>query len=67
MGPAVHTDSSLLTILYQNNTRGLQIFKEGTGWLTIQPHTRVLSLPLLIGSVNKLAFVLHFLVQIEAD
>ncbi|WOH03274.1 hypothetical protein DCAR_0622670 [Daucus carota subsp. sativus] len=37
-----HTDLSLLTILYQNNTRGLQIFKEGTGWLTVQPHTGVL-------------------------
>ncbi|WOH10735.1 hypothetical protein DCAR_0730205 [Daucus carota subsp. sativus] len=42
MGLAEHTDSSLLTILYQNNTTGLQIFREGTGWLTVQPHTGVL-------------------------
>ena len=39
MGLAAHTNFSLLTILYLNNTRDLQIFKEGTGWLTVQPHT----------------------------
>lgn len=42
MGLAAHTDSSLLTILYQNDTTGLQIFKEGTGWLAVQPQTGVL-------------------------
>ncbi|KAK1362989.1 Gibberellin 3-beta-dioxygenase 1 [Heracleum sosnowskyi] len=42
MGLAAHTDSSLLTILHQNKTSGLQIFKEGTGWLTVQPQTGVL-------------------------
>ncbi|KAK1362998.1 Gibberellin 3-beta-dioxygenase 1 [Heracleum sosnowskyi] len=42
MGLAAHTDSSLLTILHQNKTSGLQIFKKGTGWLTVQPQTGVL-------------------------
>ncbi|GAB4842030.1 iron ascorbate-dependent oxidoreductase [Ancistrocladus abbreviatus] len=34
MGLAAHTDSTLLTILYQNNTTGLQVFREGVGWVT---------------------------------
>nr|XP_043624049.1 gibberellin 3-beta-dioxygenase 1-like [Erigeron canadensis] len=37
MGLAAHTDSTLLTILHQNNTSGLQAHKEGTGWVTIPP------------------------------
>ncbi|KAK1416814.1 hypothetical protein QVD17_25931 [Tagetes erecta] len=37
MGLAAHTDSSLLTILHQNNTSGLQAHKEGTGWVTVPP------------------------------
>lgn len=37
MGLAAHTDSTLLTILYQNNTTGLQVLKEGTGWVTVPP------------------------------
>lgn len=37
MGLAEHTDSTLLTILYQNNTSGLQILKEGTGWVMVSP------------------------------
>lgn len=37
MGLAAHTDSSLLTILYQNNTSGLQVLKEGSGWITVPP------------------------------
>ncbi|GLU22153.1 hypothetical protein SLE2022_382490 [Rubroshorea leprosula] len=37
MGLAPHTDSTLLTILYQNNTSGLQVHKEGTGWVTVPP------------------------------
>ncbi|PQQ05179.1 gibberellin 3-beta hydroxylase [Prunus yedoensis var. nudiflora] len=30
-------DSTLLTILYQNNTSGLQVLREGTGWVTVPP------------------------------
>ncbi|KAJ8755998.1 hypothetical protein K2173_024543 [Erythroxylum novogranatense] len=37
MGLAAHTDSTLLTILYQNNTSGLQVLREGTGWVTVTP------------------------------
>ncbi|KAE8696097.1 Gibberellin 3-beta-dioxygenase 1 [Hibiscus syriacus] len=37
MGLAAHTDSTLLTILFQNNTSGLQVFKEGVGWVTVPP------------------------------
>ncbi|XP_076889449.1 gibberellin 3-beta-dioxygenase 1-like [Bidens hawaiensis] len=37
MGLADHTDSTLLTILHQNNTSGLQAHKEGTGWVTVRP------------------------------
>ncbi|CAN4100187.1 unnamed protein product [Withania somnifera] len=37
MGLAAHTDSTLLTILHQNNTSGLQVFKEGSGWVTVPP------------------------------
>ncbi|XP_010429978.1 PREDICTED: gibberellin 3-beta-dioxygenase 2-like [Camelina sativa] len=35
MGLAAHTDSTLLTILYQNNTAGLQVFRDGMGWFTV--------------------------------
>ncbi|GER39649.1 2-oxoglutarate (2OG) and Fe(II)-dependent oxygenase superfamily protein [Striga asiatica] len=35
LGP--HTDSMLLTILHQNDTNGLQILKEGVGWITVEP------------------------------
>ncbi|KAK3219670.1 hypothetical protein Dsin_013640 [Dipteronia sinensis] len=37
MGLAAHTDSTLLTILYQNSTSGLQVLKEGNGWVTVPP------------------------------
>lgn len=37
MGLAAHTDSTLLTILYQNTTSGLQVLREGTGWVTVPP------------------------------
>ncbi|KAE8705125.1 Gibberellin 3-beta-dioxygenase 1 [Hibiscus syriacus] len=37
MGLAEHIDSTLLTLLYQNNTSGLQVFKEGVGWVTVPP------------------------------
>lgn len=38
MGLAAHTDSTILTILHQNNTSGLQVYREGTGrWVTVPP------------------------------
>ena len=37
MGLAPHTDSTLLTILYQNNISGLQVLREGDGWVTVPP------------------------------
>ncbi|KAL6334347.1 hypothetical protein AAG906_014748 [Vitis piasezkii] len=37
MGLAEHTDSSLLTILYQGSTSGLQVVLEGSGWITVPP------------------------------
>ncbi|KAG5228954.1 gibberellin beta-hydroxylase family protein [Salix suchowensis] len=37
MGLAAHTDSTLLTILHQSNTSGLQVLKEGIGWVTVPP------------------------------
>ncbi|KAM7480405.1 hypothetical protein LguiA_028618 [Lonicera macranthoides] len=37
MGLAAHTDSTLLTLLHQNNTSGLQVHREGSGWVTVDP------------------------------
>ncbi|KAK7294144.1 hypothetical protein RJT34_17027 [Clitoria ternatea] len=37
MGLAPHTDSTLITILYQNNVSGLQVLREGEGWVTVPP------------------------------
>ncbi|KAK2984896.1 hypothetical protein RJ640_008661 [Escallonia rubra] len=37
MGLAAHTDSTLLTILHQNKASGLQVHREGTGWVTVPP------------------------------
>ncbi|KAF7814323.1 gibberellin 3-beta-dioxygenase 1-like [Senna tora] len=37
MGLAAHTDSTLLTILYQSAISGLQVSKEGAGWVTVPP------------------------------
>ncbi|XP_024980281.1 gibberellin 3-beta-dioxygenase 1-like [Cynara cardunculus var. scolymus] len=37
MGLAAHTDSTLLTILHQNNTSGLQAHRDGPGWVTVPP------------------------------
>ncbi|XP_043723632.1 gibberellin 3-beta-dioxygenase 1-like [Telopea speciosissima] len=39
MGLAAHTDSTLLTVLYQNNTSGLQVLRDGTCWVTVPPVT----------------------------
>lgn len=35
VGMAAHTDSDFLTIVYQDNTSGLQVLKEGTGWVPV--------------------------------
>ncbi|KAI4355689.1 hypothetical protein L6164_004437 [Bauhinia variegata] len=37
MGMAAHTDSTLLTILHQNGISGLQVLREGNGWITVPP------------------------------
>lgn len=37
MGLAPHTDTSLLTFLHQSETAGLQVFKEGLGWVPVPP------------------------------
>ncbi|XP_050365669.1 uncharacterized protein LOC126784231 [Argentina anserina] len=37
VGLAPHSDSSLFTILH-SRTEGLQIFKEGVGWIIVQPN-----------------------------
>nr|UXX33601.1 gibberellin 3-beta-dioxygenase [Citrullus lanatus]UXX33602.1 gibberellin 3-beta-dioxygenase [Citrullus lanatus]UXX33603.1 gibberellin 3-beta-dioxygenase [Citrullus lanatus]UXX33604.1 gibberellin 3-beta-dioxygenase [Citrullus lanatus]UXX33605.1 gibberellin 3-beta-dioxygenase [Citrullus lanatus] len=37
MGLGAHTDTSLLTIVYQNNTSGLQLLREGNRWVTVEP------------------------------
>lgn len=37
MGLAPHTDTFLLTILHQSRTCGLQIFKDGVGWVPVAP------------------------------
>ncbi|KAK4759489.1 hypothetical protein SAY87_022620 [Trapa incisa] len=37
MGLAAHTDSTLLTILHQNNASGLQVQREGDCWRTVPP------------------------------
>ncbi|KAI7989462.1 Gibberellin 3-beta-dioxygenase 1 [Camellia lanceoleosa] len=37
MGLAPHTDSSLLTLLYQSNTSGLQVLHGNSGWVTVPP------------------------------
>ena len=42
MGLAPHTDTSLFTILHQSQITGLQIFKEGKGWVPVHPHPNTL-------------------------
>nr|UXL73235.1 2-oxoglutarate-dependent dioxygenase GA 3-oxidase [Jasminum sambac] len=37
MGLAPHTDSTILTILHQSNISGLQVLREGCGWVTVAP------------------------------
>ncbi|XP_075507684.1 gibberellin 3-beta-dioxygenase 1-like [Primulina tabacum] len=42
VGLAPHTDSLLLTILHQNDTEGLQVFRENSGWITVPPVSEAL-------------------------
>ncbi|XP_052199957.1 gibberellin 3-beta-dioxygenase 3-like [Diospyros lotus] len=42
MGLAPHTDSSLLTLLYQSNTAGLQVRHGDDGWVAVPPHAGAL-------------------------
>ncbi|GMH15152.1 hypothetical protein Nepgr_016993 [Nepenthes gracilis] len=44
MGLAAHTDSTLITILFQNNIAGLQVLREGFGWVTVSPIPRGLTI-----------------------
>lgn len=37
MGLAAHTDSSLVTLLYQSNTVGLQVYRDRVGWINVEP------------------------------
>lgn len=37
MGLAPHTDTSLFTIVHQARNDGLQIFKDGVGWVPLSP------------------------------
>ncbi|KAJ4837585.1 hypothetical protein Tsubulata_009691 [Turnera subulata] len=37
MGLAPHTDTTLLTLLYQSNTSGLEVLDDSNGWVTVQP------------------------------
>nr|AAF80661.1 putative gibberellin 3 beta hydroxylase [Citrullus lanatus] len=37
MGLAAHTDTSLFTIVHQARHDGLQVFKDGTGWVPLSP------------------------------
>ncbi|GMG99031.1 hypothetical protein Nepgr_000871 [Nepenthes gracilis] len=37
IGLAPHTDSFLFTILHQSDSDGLQIFKDGVGWVPVDP------------------------------
>ncbi|KAI4354064.1 hypothetical protein L6164_002964 [Bauhinia variegata] len=37
MGIAPHTDTSLITVLYQSGTTGLQVLQDGVGWVPVTP------------------------------
>ncbi|KAJ4828255.1 hypothetical protein Tsubulata_012063 [Turnera subulata] len=70
MGLAPHTDTSLLTILHQSSTKGLQLFKEGVGWVWVRPINGALVVNigdfLHILSNAKFPAVLHRVVMQEA-
>ncbi|XP_010429980.1 PREDICTED: gibberellin 3-beta-dioxygenase 4 [Camelina sativa] len=42
MGLAAHTDTTILTILHQSNTGGLQVFREESGWVNVEPSPGIL-------------------------
>ncbi|XP_019093397.1 PREDICTED: gibberellin 3-beta-dioxygenase 4-like [Camelina sativa] len=42
MGLAAHTDTTILTILHQSNTGGLQVFREESGWINVEPSPGIL-------------------------
>ncbi|GMI88591.1 ARABIDOPSIS THALIANA GIBBERELLIN 3-OXIDASE 3, gibberellin 3-oxidase 3 [Hibiscus trionum] len=37
MGLAPHTDTSVITLLNQGNINGLQVYKDGAGWVSVEP------------------------------
>lgn len=37
MGLAAHTDTSLVTLLYQSNTSGLELYHDQVGWINVPP------------------------------
>ncbi|CAK9179216.1 unnamed protein product [Ilex paraguariensis] len=37
IGLAPHTDTLILTILHQSDSNGLQIFRDGVGWVSVSP------------------------------
>ncbi|RDX96270.1 Gibberellin 3-beta-dioxygenase 1, partial [Mucuna pruriens] len=37
MGLCPHTDTSLVTVVYQSNCTGLQFLRDGIGWIPVQP------------------------------
>ncbi|KAK8598134.1 hypothetical protein V6N13_095524 [Hibiscus sabdariffa] len=37
MGLAPHTDTSLITVVNQFNTGGLQVYQDGAGWVPVEP------------------------------
>ncbi|KAJ0031734.1 hypothetical protein Pint_13099 [Pistacia integerrima] len=53
MGLAPHTDSSLLTLIYQNNTSGLQVYRDNLGWVPVKPITA--AVVVMVGDLMHIA------------
>ncbi|XP_004290878.1 PREDICTED: gibberellin 3-beta-dioxygenase 1-like [Fragaria vesca subsp. vesca] len=70
LGLPPHTDGSLFTILH-SRTEGLQVFKEGVGWITVQPNPEAfivnLGDVLHIMSNGRFVSVLHRAAVIQKD